>query len=188
MKLLKSAISLLIIPVFAFSYNDKQVFQKIEKDLDSIIVKDLTKKQLIFQKDANQQIRPASLTKIMTAILAIESGKMDSVVTITAEMKKVEPTILNFKVGEKFYLRDLVNAAMIKSANDAANAIAIYIGKGNKEAFVNLMNKKAKQLGMNGTNFQNPCGFDAPNHKTTANDLLKLTEYAIKNKTFNDIV
>ena len=188
MKFLTSLLLLVLVPCVAFSYNDTKVFQKIEKDLDSIIVKDLNSKQTIFAKDANQAVRPASLTKIMTAILASESGKMNSVVTITPEMKKVEPTILNFKVGEKFYLRDLVNAAMIKSANDAANAIAIYIGKGNKEAFVNLMNKKAKQLGMNGTNFQNPCGFDAPNHKTTANDLLKLTEYAIKNKTFNDIV
>ena len=97
---------LLLSPILAFAYNDAKVFQKIEKDLDSIIVKDLNKKQLIFQKDANQLIRPASLTKIMTAILAIESGKMDSVVTITAEMKKVEPTIMNFRVGEKFYLRD----------------------------------------------------------------------------------
>ena len=68
----------------------------------------------------------------MTSILAIESGKMNSIVTITAEMKKVEPTVLNFKVGEKFYLRDLVNAAMIKSANDTANTIAIYLGNGNK--------------------------------------------------------
>ena len=177
------------LPIFSLAYNsDTKVFQKIEKDLDSIIVKDLTNKKLIFQKEANAPIRPASLTKIMTAILAIESGKMNSVVTITKEMKNVEPTIMNFRVGEKFYLRDLVNATMIKSANDAANAIAIYLGNGNKQRFVNAMNKKAKQLGMTRTNFQNPSGFDAPNHKSTANDLLKLTEYAIKNKTFNAIV
>jgi D-alanyl-D-alanine carboxypeptidase (penicillin-binding protein 5/6) len=79
---------LLLSPIIALAYSDANVFQKIEKDLDSIIVKDLNKKQLIFQKDANQLIRPASLTKIMTSIIAIESGKMDSVVTITAEMKK----------------------------------------------------------------------------------------------------
>ena len=71
----------------------------MEKDFGSIIVKDLTKKKLIFSKDENQILRPASLTKIMTSMLAIESGKMNSVVTITAEMKKVEPTIANFKVG-----------------------------------------------------------------------------------------
>jgi len=179
---------LLLSPIIALAYSDAKVFQKIEKDLDSIIVKDLNKKQLIFQKDANQLIRPASLTKIMTAILAIESGKMNSIVTITKEMKNVEPTILNFRVGEKFYLRDLVNAAMIKSANDAANAIAIYLGNGSKQKFVTMMNTKAKKLGMINTNFENPCGFDAPNHKSTASDLLKLTEYAIKNTTFNNIV
>ncbi|RBQ28551.1 D-alanyl-D-alanine carboxypeptidase family protein [Aliarcobacter vitoriensis] len=188
MRLSKLVLILLFAPILAFSYSDKQVFQQIQKDLDSIIVKDLNKKQLIFQKDANQKLSPASLTKIMTSIIAIESGKMDKVVTITKEMKNVEPTIMNFKVGEKFYLRDLVNAAMIKSANDAANAIAIYLGNGNKQKFVNMMNAKAKKLGMLNTNFQNPCGFDAPTHKSTASDLLKLTEYAIKNKTFNTIV
>lgn len=188
MKFLTSLISLAMVSTMAFSYNDTRAFQKIEKDLDSIIVKDLTKKQLIFQKDANQLVSPASLTKIMTAILAIESGKMNKIVTITPEMKKVEPTILNFKVGEKFYLKDLVNAALIKSANDAALAIAIYLGDGNKEKFVGMMNWRAKKLGMKNTTFKNPTGFDAKNHKSTASDLLKLTEYAIKNSTFNAIV
>ena len=176
-----------ILPALALT-SDTKVFQKIQKDFDSIIVKDLGQKKLIFSKDENQILRPASLTKIMTAILAIESGKMNNVVTITAEMKKVEPTISNFKVGEKFYLKDLVHAAMIKSANDAANSIAIYLGNGNKQKFVSMMNVKAKKLGMKNTNFTNPCGFDIGNHASTASDLLKLTEYAIKNKTFNSIV
>lgn len=178
-------------PIMAFSYTQStqaNVFHKIEKDLDSIIVKDLNNKKLIFSKDENQQISPASLTKIMTAILAIESGKMNKIVTITPAMKKVEPTILGFRVGEKIYLKDLVNAALIKSANDAANAIAIYLGNGNKQKFVDMMNAKAKKLGMTRTTFQNPCGFDAKTHKSTASDLLKLTEYAIKNSTFNSIV
>ena len=160
----------------------------MQKDFGSIIVKDLNQKKLIFSKDENQILRPASLTKIMTAIIAIESGKMNSIVTITSEMKKVEPTVANFKVGEKFYLRDLVHAALIKSANDAANSIAIYLGNGDKQKFVNAMNSKARRLGMSNTNFTNPCGFDLGNHTSTANDLMKLTEYAIKNKTFNSIV
>lgn len=176
-----------ILPAMAIT-SDTQVFQKMQKDFDSIIVKDLNKKKLIFTKDGNQVLRPASLTKIMTAILAIESKKMNSIVEITAEMKKVEPTVANFKVGEKFYLKDLVHAALIKSANDAANSIAIYLGNGDKQKFVAMMNKKAKLLGMRSTNFTNPCGFDIGKHSTTANDLLKLTEYAIKNKTFNSIV
>ncbi len=187
MKFLSTVFSCLFIPVVLFS-NDTNVFQKIEKDLDSIIVKDLNNKRLIFSKDENQVLRPASLTKIMTSILAIESGKMNSIVTITQEMKRVEPTIANFQVGEKFYLKDLVHAAMIKSVNDAANAIAIYLGKGNKQLFVNIMNIKARKLGMMNTNFTNPCGFDLGNHNSTAKDLLILTEYAIKNPTFNSIV
>ena len=176
-----------ILPALAIT-DDAKVFQKMQKDFDSIIVKDLNNKKLIFSKDENQILRPASLTKIMTAILAIESKKMNSIVEITAAMKKVEPTVANFKVGEKFYLKDLVHAALIKSANDAANSIAIYLGNGSKERFVAMMNKKAKTLGMKNTNFTNPCGFDTGKHLSTAKDLLKLTEYAIKNKTFNSIV
>ena len=176
-----------LLPSFAIT-SDTKVFKDMQKDFGSIIVKDLNQKKLIFSKDENQVLRPASLTKIMTAIIAIESGKMNSIVTITSEMKKVEPTVANFKVGETFYLRDLVHAALIKSANDAANSIAIYLGNGDKQKFVNAMNSKARKLGMSNTNFTNPCGFDLGNHTSTANDLMKLTEYAIKNKTFNSIV
>lgn len=187
MRVLLAVLCFMFLPTLVFS-NSADVFHKIEKDLDSIIVKDLNKKKLIFTKAENQRLSPASLTKIMTAMLAIESGKMNNVVTITAEMKKVEPTIANFQVGERFYLKDLVHAALIRSANDAANAIAIYLGKGNKQLFVNMMNIKARQLGMKNTNFTNPCGFDAGNHRSTAGDLLLLTEYAIKDVTFNSIV
>jgi len=174
--------------VALFASIDTKIFKTIEKDLDSIIVKDLSTKELIYSKDENKRIRPASLTKIMTGILAIESGKMDSIVTITKEMTDVEPTKLGFRVGEKIYLRDLVNAALIKSANDAANAIAIYLGGGDKDRFVALMNKKARSLGMNNTTFTNPCGFDIGNHYSSAKDLMLLSEYAIKDKTFNAIV
>lgn len=164
------------------------VFHKIEKDLDSIIVKDLSNNKTIFKKNEEKPVRPASLTKIMTSILAIESGRMDDVVTITKPMIDVEPTKLGLKVGEKVRLKDLVYAALIKSANDAAYAIAYYLGNGDKQKFIAIMNKKAKAIGMKRTNFSNPAGFDTPNHQTTAFDLMKLTEYAIKSKTFNAIV
>lgn len=164
------------------------VFNKIEKELDSIIVKDLSNNKTIFKKNEEKSLRPASLTKIMTSILAIESGKMDSIVTITKPMTEVEPTKLGLQVGDKVRLRDLVHSALIKSANDAAFSIAYYLGNGDKDKFISMMNAKAKALGMVNTNFSNPAGFDTPNHKTTAADLMKLTEYAIKNKTFNSIV
>lgn len=164
------------------------VFHKIEKDLDSIIVKDLSSNKTIFKKNEEKLVRPASLTKIMTSILAIESGKMDDVVTITKPMIDVEPTKLGLQVGDKVRLKDLVHAALIRSTNDAAYSIAYYLGGGDKNKFLEMMNKKAKTIGMKRTNFSNPAGFDTPNHKSTASDLMQLTEYAIKSTTFNKIV
>ena len=172
------------------AYLDKETADRIRRNTDSIIAKDLNTKQLIFAKDEQKINQPASLTKIMTAILAIESGRMNEVVTITREMIQVEPTKAGLRVGEKFYLRDLVKAAMVMSANDAAMSIGVYLGDGDVDKFVVMMNKKAKAIGMKSTNFTNPCGFDSSNfgnHYSTALDLLTLSEYAIKNNSFNDM-
>lgn len=169
------------------SYLDKETADRIKRNTDSIIAKDLGTKQLLFAKDEQKINQPASLTKIMTAMLAIESGRMNEVVTITREMIQVEPTKAGLRVGEKFYLRDLVKAAMVMSANDAAMSIGVYLGDGDVDKFVVLMNKKAKMIGMKNTNFTNPCGFDIGHHYSTALDLLTLSEYAIKNNAFNDM-
>lgn len=171
-----------------YATNGSKTFTTIGKDSDSIMVKDLSKNKMIYAKDDNKLLRPASLTKIMTCMLAIESGKMNNTVTITKAMIDVEPTRLDLKVGDKVKLKDLVHAALIKSANDAAFSIAYYLGNNDKEKFISMMNQKAKKLGMKNTNFVNPCGFDNNKHKSTARDLMKLAEYAIKNQTFNSIV
>ncbi|ACZ12735.1 D-alanyl-D-alanine carboxypeptidase family protein [Sulfurospirillum deleyianum] len=169
------------------NYLDKETAARLSKNTDAIIAKDLSTKELIFSKDAQKINQPASLTKIMTAMLAIESGRMNDVVTITRDMIQVEPTKAGLRIGEKFYLRDLVKAAMVMSANDAAMSIGVYLGDGNVNTFVAKMNRKAKQLGMNNTNFTNPCGFDIGDHHSTALDLLKMSEYAIKNSQFNEM-
>lgn len=172
------------------AYLDKETADRIKRNTDSIIAKDLNSKQLIFAKDEQKINQPASLTKIMTAMLAIESGRMNDVVTITREMIQVEPTKAGLRVGERFYLRDLVKAAMVMSANDAAMSIGVYLGDGDVDKFVGMMNRKAKAIGMKNTNFTNPCGFDSSNfghHYSTALDLLTLSEYAIKNNAFNDM-
>jgi len=163
------------------------VVEKFENQIESLIIKDLSNKKVLYAKETHKEVRPASLTKIMTAILAIESGKMNEVVTITPEMTLVEPSKAGFKVGEKFYLRDLVKSALIQSANDSATGIGIFVG-GSSENFVKMMNKKAKALGMKETNFTNAAGFDIGDHLSTAHDLMLLAEYAIKNKSFNEIV
>jgi D-alanyl-D-alanine carboxypeptidase (penicillin-binding protein 5/6) len=152
----------------------------------ALVIKDLNTKHVLYAKDAQKQVSPASLTKVMTVILAIQSGKMNQAVTITREMTKVEPTIAGYKRGDVVLMSDLVKAAMIKSDNDAAKAIAITVG-GDEEHFVAMMNSKARQIGMRSTHFNNPCGYDGKDHYSSPADLLKMTEYAIKNPTFNVI-
>ncbi len=156
-------------------------------NFDAFILKALNKNSIVIAANQTKRIKPASLIKIMTAIIALESGKLNKTVTITKESVLVEPTKAGFKEGEKVLLKDLVHSALISSSNDSATAIAIYLG-GSVEGFSNIMNKKAKSLGMNNSNFITPSGLDAPNHYSTAKDLLTLSEYSIRNKIFNNIV
>lgn len=157
--------------------------------ISSYIVKEVGSSEILMSKNKDKRVEPASLTKILTSIIAIESGKLDEDVTITREATLVEPSKAGFRVGDKIKLIDLVKAAMVNSSNDAAFAIAIHLS-GSVEEFARLMNYKARLIGLQNSNFTNPAGFDRgqyANHYSTAGDLLKLTEYAIKNKLFNEI-
>jgi D-alanyl-D-alanine carboxypeptidase (penicillin-binding protein 5/6) len=155
-------------------------------NVGALLVKDMTSNKVLYARDADKMVKPASLTKVITVLLAIEHGKLERPVTITRQMTKVEPTIAGYKAGDVIRLKDLIMAAMIKSDNDAAMAIAIAVG-GSEKKFVQMMNAKAKAIGMKHTNFTNPCGYDIKKHYSTPKDLLAMTEYAIKNKQFNDI-
>ncbi len=170
--------------VALFAQIDKAELNKM--NVEALLVKDVSAKKVLYSKEPFKELHPASLTKVMTALLAIEHGRLNQPVTITREMTKVEPTIAGYKRGDVIILEDLVKAAMIKSDNDAAKAIAITVG-GSEEHFVEMMNAKAKKIGMSHTHFMNPCGYDDKQHFSTPQDLLKMTEYAIKNKKFNDI-
>jgi D-alanyl-D-alanine carboxypeptidase (penicillin-binding protein 5/6) len=157
--------------------------------VSSYIVKELGSSEILMSKNKDKRVEPASLTKILTSIIAIESGKLEEDVTITREATLVEPSKAGFRVGDKIKLIDLVKAAMVNSSNDAAFAIAIHIS-GSIEEFARVMNYKARLIGLQNSNFTNPAGFDKgkyANHYSTAGDLLKLTEYAIKNRLFNEI-
>lgn len=143
--------------------------------------------RVLFEKDAHTKRRIASITKIMTAILAIESGKMDDTVTVSARAVRAEGSSIYLKEGEKIKLRDLVYGLMLRSGNDAAVAIAEHVG-GSVEGFVFLMNQKAAEIGMRNTEFANPHGLDdAENHYSTAYDMALLMQYAMKNKEFRKI-
>lgn len=174
---------------FLFTFS---LYAQIDKDeldklnVEALLVKELTTGEVIYSKEALKEVKPASLTKIMTAILAIEQGNLNRPIMITAEMTAVEPTKAGYKEGDILSLEDLIKATMIKSDNDAAMAVAIAIG-GDLNTFVEMMNIKAKQIGMNNTTFTNPCGFDIGEHHSTPIDLLHLAEYAIQNSLFNEI-
>jgi D-alanyl-D-alanine carboxypeptidase (penicillin-binding protein 5/6) len=174
----------LVLSVSLFAGIDKDELDQLK--IGALVVKDLNTKHVLYSKDGEKQVSPASLTKVMTVLLAIQSGKMNQTVTITREMTQVKPTIAGYKHGDVVLLSDLAKAAMIKSDNDAAKAIAISLG-GDEKHFVAMMNTKARQIGMKNTHFSNPCGYDAKDHYSSPNDLLKMTEYAIKNPTFNAI-
>ena len=129
----------------------------------------------------------ASTTKIMTGLLACESGKLDETVKASPFASGTEGSALWLKIGEKQTLENLTYGLMLKSGNDAAVAIAEYLG-GSIDAFALLMNKKAREIGAVNTNFKNPHGLDADGHYTTAFDLAMIAREAMKNKKFREIV
>lgn len=151
------------------------------------IVIDQDTGRVLYEKDAHTQSRIASITKIMTAILAIESGKLDEEATVSSNAVKAEGSSIYLKPGEKIKLEDLVYGLMLRSGNDSAVAIAEHVG-GSLDGFVYLMNKKAEEIGMVNSNFENPHGLDDhENHYSTAYDMAILTRYAMQNETYRKI-
>ncbi len=149
----------------------------------SAVVLDARTNEIIFESNAFERRSMASTTKIMTAILAIESGKLEETVDVTAAMTKAEGTSIGLKPGYKLKLLDLVYGMMLESGNDAANAVALYLS-GSFEAFAALMNQKAAEIGMSNTNFVTPSGLDDDEHYSTAYDMALLASYCIKNPVF----
>jgi D-alanyl-D-alanine carboxypeptidase len=140
--------------------------------------------RVLFEKDAHEKRRIASITKIMTAVLAIESGKLNEMVKVSKNATRAEGSSLYLKENEEIKLEDLVYGLMLRSGNDAAVAIAEYIG-GSVEGFAFLMNQKADEIGMLNSHFTNPHGLDDSNdHYSTAYDMAVLTRYAMMNDTY----
>ncbi|WJE37748.1 D-alanyl-D-alanine carboxypeptidase family protein [Bacillus safensis] len=143
--------------------------------------------RVLFGKDEHEKRRIASITKIMTAVLAIESGKMKDTVKVSKRAIQAEGSSIYLKEGQKVSLEDLTYGLMLRSGNDAAVAIAEHVG-GSLEGFIFMMNQKAAELGMENTNFQNPHGLDDhKNHYSSAYDMAILTKYAMKHKQYQKI-
>lgn len=151
---------------------------------------DVQSGQTLFSKNPDEPLAPASTTKIMTALLAIEKGNLNDTITASKTLlnnKIVYGTQIYLEPGETMSLRDLLYATLLNSANDAAVTIAEHIG-GNLNNFVDMMNQRAKEIGAKNTHFLNPSGLNQSGHVTTAHDLALIARVAYQNPVFADYV
>lgn len=192
MILLKRTFSVLLLFILFISICEINVNALNEQDINvsakSAILVCADSGQVIYSKNDKEKLPMASTTKIMTAILALEYSKSeDKKVQITNDMIRVEGSSMGLMPGNVLTLENVVKGMMMCSGNDAANTLALSIS-GSREEFANLMNEKAKQIGMNDTNFVTPSGLDNENHYSTAYDMALLANYAMNNENFRNIV
>lgn len=157
-----------------------------EVSSDSAILIDTKTGEVLFEKKAADKMYPASLTKIATAIYAIEKGNLTDIVTVGKKPREAEGTRVYLEEGETVSLRKLIQGLLINSGNDAGVAIAEHLD-GSIEAFSKNLNDYLAGLGLKNTVFKNPHGLFNPEHVTTAEDLALLTRYAMENKDFKEI-
>jgi D-alanyl-D-alanine carboxypeptidase (penicillin-binding protein 5/6) len=155
----------------------------------SVILYELDSHTLVYAWNADEQLDPSGMNKIMTALLALEKGDPSAEVTVSRDALDSVPIgsmSANLKRDEKISLLDLLYCMMVGSANDAAAVIAEHIS-GSQEEFVALMNQRAKELGCTNTNFLNPNGLSMEGQYSTARDLAKITEKALENELFTQL-
>lgn len=172
------ALLILLIPINTFAIS-----------ASSAIALDLDTGRVLYGYNTNEQRLIASITKIMTALIAIEKGNLEEVIEVSDIIYEAYGSSLYIEVGEKLTLKDLLYGLMLRSGNDAALVIAKYIS-GSEEEFVYLMNEYASNLNMNNTIFYNPHGLEEDNgnaNKSTTLDMAKLTKYAMENSIFREI-
>jgi D-alanyl-D-alanine carboxypeptidase (penicillin-binding protein 5/6) len=179
----------LIIMCNGFSTLPKKTWaaEAIQTHAQAAALIDVTSGVVLYSKMGDKQMRIASLTKVMSAIVSIEQGDLSDSVTTSKKAAGREGSSIYLKLGEQMSLQHLLYGLMLRSGNDAATAIAEHVG-GTEEGFVYLMNEKAEMLGMLHSHFMNPHGLDVNDHYSTANDMALLTAYALKNPIFQEIV
>ncbi len=154
---------------------------------ESAILIDERSGQVLYEKNGDKQVYPASLTKIATAIYAIEKGNLEEIFTVSQNARDVDGTRVYLEAGEQVSLKKLIQGMLINSGNDAGIAIAEHLD-GSVEKFSTNINKYLKtKVGVHDTNFKNPHGLFKESHVTTAYDMAKITQYAMKNKEFREI-
>lgn len=153
----------------------------------SAIIVDFDSGAILYEKNPNEKLQMASITKLMTVTLALEEGNLDDVVTVSNKAALTEGSKVWLLQGEQITLYNLVQAALIQSGNDAAVAIAEHIG-GDVNTFVDMMNAKAKRLDLYSTHYENPIGFDSVQNYSTVRDLALLARYVYRKQLVQDTV
>jgi serine-type D-Ala-D-Ala carboxypeptidase (penicillin-binding protein 5/6) len=143
--------------------------------------------ETLYAENADRRLPMASLTKLMTALLTIEQTKKDDVVKVTGPAPSVGESTINLQAGERLKVSDLLEAALIQSANDAAYALATYVG-GSVPKFVRMMNQRAEELGLDHTHYVVPDGLDTPGHYSSARDTYTLAREDMRHALFRKIV
>lgn len=174
---------------------DYEGVPSITVDAKSALLIDLDSDQVLYDQDADQQRYPASITKVMTALLTLEAvgrGELDLSTEVTVDAAALsditeDSSTANLKAGEVISVKNLLYCLLISSANEAANILAMAVC-GNIPTFVERMNQRAQELGMTGTHFVNPHGLHDPDHYSTAWDIYKMTKQAMTHAAFREIV
>lgn len=154
---------------------------------ESAILMEQSTGNILYEKNHTKQMKPASTTKILTALIALENCDMNEIVTVSSNAANTEGSSMYIEEGDKLTVENLLYGLMMNSGNDAATAIAEHIS-GSEEEFSKLMNETAKKIGALNSNFITPSGLDDEKHYTTAYDLALITSYAMNNEAFKNIV
>jgi serine-type D-Ala-D-Ala carboxypeptidase (penicillin-binding protein 5/6) len=152
------------------------------------LVQNATTGDVVLAKNARQRVPIASITKLMTVLVALEHARLDDVVTVSGAAAARGESSIFLSPGERLTVRELAQAALIQSANDAAAALADHVGGGSRAEFVAMMNAKARALGLRDTRFANPDGLDAPGHYSSARDVTRLARVAMRNPAIRGMV
>ena len=152
------------------------------------IVADGATGDVLLERNADRRVAIASITKIMTALLTLENTRPNERVVVSGPAPSVGESTIDLTVGERIGVRDLLAAALVQSANDAAYALAAHVGDGSVRRFVRMMNERAAELGLDDTHFVRPDGLDVRGHYSSARDVLTLTREAMKRPRFRQLV
>ncbi len=174
---------------FSFVFAAEEQVEIPNVTADSYIVIDNKTNKVLYNKNENKKMYPASTTKILTAIMALENCNLEDTVTASYDAIMTIPegySTANIQIGEKLTVEQLLEVLLVHSANDAANVLAEFVG-GSIDSFVNMMNTKLNELGANNSHFTNAYGLHDENHYTTAKDLAKIMQFCLKNETFRKI-